>query len=313
MCGCHGQGASFVDNATVHIWVFTSQCKRNGSGETGKKWVLVNGCRSAYLATVSWASLGGRVLPLLCWLTSDLSVSSPSLYGGLGFQGADLGWEQVYAARFAAGGRTTGQSDWQTDGGKDRKKKKGCVKNPSGCETWANVELKQSMTILFYSPLSTWAPEALCDVMCVLRACVPAQQCVHSREPGRRWETRGGERRRLWAEPSPRFIPACSVTSALWLVAVLNRRAIIWCQVVQRPQTSVMALPRCTVSVSLGSMQPFTATLPQVSTASFIHSFSSCQPPLHMINLHALCSLLLFSLLGPGIEPQYFLWYEMWP
>jgi len=28
----------------------------------------------------------------------------------------------VYAARFAAGGQTTGQSDWQTDGLKARKK-----------------------------------------------------------------------------------------------------------------------------------------------------------------------------------------------
>lgn len=162
------------------------------------------------------------------------------------------------------------------------------------------------MTILFYSPLSTWAPEALCDVMCVLRACVPAQQCVHSREPGRRWETRGENRGDSGLSRPPGFIPACSVTSALWLVAVLNRRAIIWCQVVQRPQTSVMALPCCTVSVSLGSMQLFTATLPQVSTALFIHPFSSCQPPLHVTNLHALCSLLLFSLLAPGIEPQYF-------
>lgn len=102
--------------------------------------------------------------------------------------GGRPGLEQVYAARFAAWGKTTGQSDWQMDGGKDRKKKI-VWKSPSGCETWANVELKQSMTKLFYSPLSTWAPEALCDV-CV--ACLCACSAVHALQ--RAWEEMRDER-----------------------------------------------------------------------------------------------------------------------
>lgn len=39
---------------------------------------------------------------------------------GLGFSEGRPGLEQVYAARFAAGGQTTGQNDWQMDGGKKR-------------------------------------------------------------------------------------------------------------------------------------------------------------------------------------------------
>lgn len=98
-----------------------------------------------------------------------------------------------------------------------------------------------------------------------------------------RWEGRAEETLR-WAIP-PRSVPACSVTSALWHVAVLNRRAIIWCQVVHRPQTSVMALPCCTpVSESRSSIQLFTNTLP------CFHNFSR-QLPLHENHLHALCLL----------------------
>lgn len=119
------------------------------------------------------------------------------------------------------------------------------------------------MTVLFYSPLSTWAPEALCDMcVCVCAACLCVCSAVHALQRG--WEEmrdETGECRRHRAELSPRFIPACSVTCALWYVAVLNHRAIIWCQAVQRPQTSVMVLLRCTVSVSLSSMQLLTITV----------------------------------------------------
>lgn len=132
--------------------------------------------------------------------------------------------------------------------------------------------------------------------VCVCIACLCACSAVHALQRGwgeMRDET--GEYRRLQAELSPLFIPACSVTSALWHVAVLNHRAIIWCQVVQRPQTSVMELPCCTVSVSLSSMQLFTATLPQVSTASFSHSFSSCQPHLYVTNCFVFACIMFTS------------------
>lgn len=171
MFSYHGQGAS--RNITLLIIVLS----------------IDDGCIATYLATVSQARHGGGgVLQLLCWLTVDLSVSSPSLYGGLGFQGADLGWNRCTLPGSLHEGRRTGQSDWQMDGGKDRKKKI-VWKNPSGCETWANVELKQSMTKLFYSPLSTWAPEALCDV-CV--ACLCACSAVHALQ--RAWEEMRDER-----------------------------------------------------------------------------------------------------------------------
>lgn len=79
--------------------------------------------------------------------------------------------------------------EWQTNGEKDRKeKKKKLCENPSGCETWANAELKQSMTKLFYSPLSTWAPQALCDV-CI--ACLLSSACAAESLGGdERWEGR---------------------------------------------------------------------------------------------------------------------------
>ncbi len=105
----------------------------------------------------------------------------------------------------------TGPSDWQTDGGKDRNK---TVKNPSGCETWANGELKQSMTILFYSPLSTWAPGALCDVcVCVCACCVPVCLLSSACTP----ESLGGDERRegkieetlRWAVPPLRPCMQC--------------------------------------------------------------------------------------------------------
>lgn len=71
----------------------------------------------------------------------------------------------------------------------------------------------------------------------MLPSCVPPQQ--------------SGERRQSSVAPPPRAVSARHVTSALWHVAVLNHRAIIWCQVVQRPQASVMVLPRyCPVATS---------------------------------------------------------------
>lgn len=62
----------------------------------------------------------------------------------------------------------------------------------------------------------------------VLPSCVPAQQ------------------RREGSARSPPLPPVAAhhVTSALWHVAVLNHRAIIWCQVAQRAPTSVTALRR---------------------------------------------------------------------
>lgn len=44
----------------------------------------------------------------------------------------------MYAAKFAAGGKLTGKSDWQMDGRKDRKK---TVKNSSGFSL-VKLELK---------------------------------------------------------------------------------------------------------------------------------------------------------------------------
>lgn len=131
--------------------------------------------------------------------------------------------------------------------------------------------------------------------MCVLRACVPCS-AVHALR--RAWEEMRDERRPpftpLSLSLSLCIVPACSVTSALWHVAVLKRRAIIWCQVVRGPQTSVTPLPwlHCTVSGRLGSCWP---PLYPEFPASFIHSFgrscSSCQTPLDVTNLHALYSL----------------------
>lgn len=148
--------------------------------------------------------------------------------------------------------------DWHHD----RRKKKIVWENcPPSCETWADVELKQSMTKLFYSPLSTWAPGGSLWCVCCVPVCLLSSACTpHS--PGGDERREGRIEETLSRATPPRFVPACSVTSALWHVAVLNRRAIIWCQVVQRPQTSVMALPCSTVSVSLGSMQPSADTLP---------------------------------------------------
>lgn len=239
MFGCQ-QERCFVDNSTVHRWV----CLQASVGKMFQERQGLSGCSSMASDLPTWLFLrrvvGTVTSPLLTdlWPFCQFSQS----YGGLGFQGADPGCNRCMLPGSLQEGRR--QSDWQTDGGKDRKKND-CVNNPSGCETWADVELKQSMTILFYSPLSTWAPEALCDV-CV--ACLCACSAVRAlRRAGEEMRDERGEQRRLWAEPSPRFIPACSVTPALWHVAALNRRAIIWCQVVQRPQTSVTALPplRC--------------------------------------------------------------------
>lgn len=84
-------------------------------------------------------------LPLLCWLPSDLSVTSLSFYGGLRFQGADL-----------CRNKSTLQLRCRRADDRIRVK------------TQTDVDLKQSTAILFYSPLSTWAPEALADTcMCV--------------------------------------------------------------------------------------------------------------------------------------------------
>lgn len=63
MFGCHGRGASgnivlLIVVLCMDVCVFTSQCKTNGSGEIGKKWVLVSECSSAYLVTVSQAIRG---------------------------------------------------------------------------------------------------------------------------------------------------------------------------------------------------------------------------------------------------------------
>lgn len=125
------------------------------------------------------------------------------------------------------------------------------------------------MTKLFYSPLSTWAPGGSRWCVCCVPVCLLSSACT-PQSPGGDERREGRIEETLSRATPPRFVPACSVTSALWHVAVLNRRAIIWCQVVQRPQTSVMALPCSTVSVSLGSMQPSADTLPCFH--SFIYS-----------------------------------------
>lgn len=79
-----------VDNSILCVdeCVFTRQWERNGSGKTVK-----SGRLSVAAGQPTWLLFLRRVSGL-CWLTSDLSVSSPSLYGGFGFQGANLGWNR---------------------------------------------------------------------------------------------------------------------------------------------------------------------------------------------------------------------------
>lgn len=80
--------------------------------------------------------------------------------------------------------------DWHHD---RRKKKRLCGKSAPRLWnlSWRKVKTEHDQIILFTS--KHLSPRGL-SVMCVLRACVPAQQCVHSTEPGRRWETRGENR-----------------------------------------------------------------------------------------------------------------------
>lgn len=94
-------------------------------------------------------------------------------------------------------------------------------------------------------------PRALCGVWA-------AFLCACSAVRRERRETRG--------ESS---VAARHVTPALWRVAVLNHRAIIWCQVAQTPQTSVTALPRSTIRYlrAPGSTQLLADTFP------WFHSF----------------------------------------
>lgn len=196
----------------------------------------------------------------------------------------------------------TGQSDWQTDGEMDSKRL--CEKLLS-CETWASVDLKQ-VTTLFYSPLGTWASEALCDV-CV--ACLCPCSAVHAlhRELGRRWETRQENRGDSWLS----FISACSATSILWHVAVLNHRAIIWCQVVQRPQTSVMALCWCAALYLWASAAVHFYFNTRIH--SFILLLSAAVSQLFMGPISFVFVWFMFTflhfLLGHIIEPQLFFWY----
>lgn len=93
----------------------------------------------------------------------------------------------------------------------------------------------------------------LCFIHQSVCVCSAVQQSVL--QPRKRWETR---QERI-EDSASRFAPRCSLTSALWHVAVLNCAAIIWCQVAQRPQTSVILLLCCIVCVRISSTHVFPA------------------------------------------------------
>lgn len=278
--------------------MFTSQCKRNGSGETGKKcyWIAVGlPTWLLFLRPV----MGSVTSPLLTDLWHFCQVSQ-SLWS-VRVSGGRPELEQVYA-RFAVGGRTTGGSDWQTDGGKDRKKKD-CVKKPSGCETWANVELKQSMTILFYSPLSTWAPEALCDV-CV--ACLCACSAVRVLQRGR--EEMRDERIEGtlgWAVPSLHPCMQCDFCfMACGCIKPQSNNLVS--SGAETPDIShgattaalylwASAACSCSLSLYLKSPQLYSVTL---------------SVPLPVTNLQALCSLFFIFSVKAGYLTSILFWYR---
>lgn len=105
-------------------------------------------------------------LPLLCWLPSDLSVTSPSFYGGLRFQGADLCRNKSTLQLRCRRADDRGQSE-----------------NPN----WRRLKTEHGHIILFTSKhLSPRGPRWYVYVC----ACAAAQQCKHCNGPGRRWETR---------------------------------------------------------------------------------------------------------------------------
>lgn len=112
-----------------------------------------------------------------------------------------------------------------------------------GCEKRADVDQKQNMITLIYSPTCVY-------VFSHSAKCFTAQEEMRNKT---------GKERRLRPEPASRFAPRCSLTSALWHVAVLNCGAIIWCQVAQRPQTSVILLLCCIVCVRISSTHVFPA------------------------------------------------------
>lgn len=105
-------------------------------------------------------------LPLLCWLPSDISVTSLSFYGGLRFQGADLCRNKSTLQLRCRRADDRGQNE-----------------NPN----WRRLKTEHGHIILFTSKhLSPRGPRWYVYVC----ACAAVQQCEHCNGPGRRWGRR---------------------------------------------------------------------------------------------------------------------------